>query len=65
LSRNKNKAAIEVLLIEEPENHLSFANMHKLISKIEETETGQIIIATHNSLISTRLDLRKSFLLAT
>lgn len=64
LSRNKNKAAIEVLLIEEPENHLSFANMHKLISKIEETETGQIIIATHNSLISTRLDLRKSFLLA-
>lgn len=64
LSRNKNKAAIEVLLIEEPENHLSFANMHKLISKIEETETGQKIIATHNSLISTRLDLRQSFLLA-
>src|SRR5690554_1356024 len=63
LSRNKNKAAIEVLLIEEPENHLSFANMHKLISKIEETETGQKIIATHNSLISTRLDLRQSFLL--
>src|SRR5690554_6504872 len=63
LSRNKNKAAIEVLLIEEPENHLSFSNMHKLISKIEGTEKGQKIIATHSSLISTRLDLRQSFLL--
>lgn len=65
LSRNKDQAAIEVLLIEEPENHLSFANMHKLISRIEETEKGQKIIATHNSLISTRLDLRQSFLLTT
>lgn len=64
LSRNKDKAAIEVLLIEEPENHLSFSNMHKLISKIEETEKGQKIIATHSSLISTRLDLRQSFLLS-
>ncbi|MDM7857428.1 ATP-dependent nuclease [Thiopseudomonas acetoxidans] len=64
LSRNKDKAAIEVLLIEEPENHLSFTNMHKLISRIEETEKGQKIIATHSSLISTRLDLRQSFLLA-
>lgn len=65
LSRNEDKAAIEVLLIEEPENHLSFSNMHKLISKIEETEKGQKIVATHSSLISTRLDLRQSFLLTT
>lgn len=63
LSRNEDKAAIEVLLIEEPENHLSFSNMHKLISKIEETEKGQKVVATHSSLISTRLDLRQSFLL--
>lgn len=63
LSRNKDKTVIDVLLIEEPENHLSFTNTHKLIAKIGETEQGQKIIATHSSLISTRLDLRQSFLL--
>src|SRR5699024_5269613 len=63
LSRNKRTAKIEVLLIEEPENHLSFSNMHKLINNISGATIGQKIIATHSSLVSTRLDLRKSFLL--
>ncbi|MGL6547357.1 AAA family ATPase [Aeromonas caviae] len=62
LSRNSEKRTIDVLLLEEPENHLSHSNMKLLVSKISNTHQNQIIIATHSSLISTRLDLRKSIL---
>ncbi len=54
---------IDVLLLEEPENHLSHTNMKKLVNRIYESKAKQIFIATHNSLISTRLDLRNSILL--
>jgi len=63
LNRNNEKQAIETLLLEEPENHLSHGNMKRLISKISDSHQNQIIIATHSSLVSTRLDLRKSILL--
>lgn len=63
LTRNSEKKAIDTLLLEEPENHLSHSNMKRLISKISESHQNQIIIATHNSLISTRLNLRNSILL--
>ncbi|MFK8012633.1 MAG: ATP-dependent endonuclease [Marinicellaceae bacterium] len=63
LNRNAENNALDTLLLEEPENHLSHSNMKKLISKISESHHNQIIIATHSSLISTRLDLRKSILL--
>jgi len=58
----KNKD-LSVVLIEEPENHLSHINMKKLIRRIAESEDRQLFIATHNDLISTRLDLRKAILL--
>lgn len=54
---------LDVLLLEEPENHLSHTNMKRLIKRISASHAKQIFIATHNSLISTRLDLRKSILL--
>jgi putative ATP-dependent endonuclease of OLD family len=59
----KNKTDLDVVLIEEPENHLSHINMKKLIQRIASSENKQLLIATHNNLISTRLDLRKSILL--
>lgn len=49
---------IDVVLIEEPENHLSHVNLRKLIRRIAATQKGQLFIATHNSLISTRLELK-------
>jgi predicted ATP-dependent endonuclease of OLD family len=61
LSRNDND--LEIVLLEEPENHLSHSNMKKLIQKISSSGNKQIFIATHSDLISTRLDLRKSILL--
>lgn len=59
----KKENELDVILLEEPENHLSHVNMKKLIIRINETERKQLFIATHNNLISTRLDLRKSILL--
>ena len=63
LTRNAERQTIDTLLLEEPENHLSHTNMKRLITKISDSHQNQIIIATHSSLISTRLDLRKSILL--
>lgn len=63
LTRNADKQTIDTILLEEPENHLSHTNMKRLISKISDSHNNQIIIATHSSLVSSRLDLRNSILL--
>ena len=49
---------IDVVLIEEPENHLSPVNLRKLVKRVAETRSGQLFITTHSSLISTRLELQ-------
>jgi len=59
----KNGKELDVILLEEPENHLSHTNMHRLIQKIKDTDSRQVFLSTHSNLISARLDLRKSFLL--
>ncbi|NBD25542.1 ATP-dependent nuclease [Paenibacillus glycinis] len=61
----KTEIALEVecdlILLEEPENHLSYINTRKLIKDIQ-TMCGnaQMIITTHNPLIVSRLDLRNT-----
>lgn len=60
---SKTKNALDFVLLEEPENHLSHLNMKKLIQIISESDQKQIFIATHNNLISSRLDLRNTILL--
>lgn len=59
----KNENELDLILLEEPENHLSHINMKKLIQRINESENKQLFIATHSNLISTRLDLRKALML--
>lgn len=54
---------VDVILLEEPETHLSHVNLRKLVRKIVETQNGQLFIATHNSLISTRLELNNVIIL--
>lgn len=61
LSRTKQDT--NIILIEEPENHLSYLNMHRLIKKVDETEEKQIFIATHSNMIATRLDLQNAIFL--
>jgi putative ATP-dependent endonuclease of the OLD family len=45
-----------IFLVEEPENHLSFPNMNKLIYKISEKSVDrQIMVATHSSFVLNKL----------
>jgi len=52
---------VDVILIEEPENHLSHTNLRKLVERIADAQSGQIFVATHNNLISTRLKLQNAY----
>lgn len=48
--------AAHVLLVEEPENHLSFSNMAQLIDRIAAlSSTQQVVIATHSSFVLNKL----------
>lgn len=63
LQRTASGTDIDVLLLEEPENHLSHSNMNLLISRISNNDSKQVFITTHNSLICSRLDLRKAIII--
>lgn len=59
LALRNNKDTVSTLIIEEPENNLSYTNMAKLIFKIaEKNNDKQIFIATHSSYIANKLDLQ-------
>src|SRR5690606_7016286 len=55
---------LDVLLLEEPENHLSHVHMRRLIDRIKESVKKQIFVATHSSFIATRLNLKKVLILS-
>jgi putative ATP-dependent endonuclease of OLD family len=56
------KSSIDVVLLEEPENHLSYLNMKKLIDQISRVTKSQVFVATHSSYICSRLGLSKAIL---
>ena len=59
LSHKKTKEA-NLLLIEEPENHLSHTKLNQLIRQIKENnENKQMIISTHSSFVANKLGLDK------
>ena len=55
----KASESIHILLIEEPENHLSHVNMRRLLDRLAKPGGKQLFVATHSSLVCSRLDLRK------
>ena len=61
--RNREHA-LNVLLLEEPENHLSHVHMRKLIERIRASVKKQLFVATHSSFIATRLNLKKVLILS-
>lgn len=54
------KTNIDVVLLEEPENHLSQSNMKKLINQISSVSKSQVFVATHSSYICSRLNLQNA-----
>lgn len=64
LSLESNAEEAQVILIEEPENHLSHSNMQKLINQIsEKCEGKQLIITTHSTYVLNKLGLDKVVLM--
>lgn len=62
-SLDSTDEADQVVLIEEPENHLSYLNMHKLIEIIQDgDDSKQMFIATHSNMIASRLELKNIIL---
>ncbi len=53
-----------IILVEEPENHLEYSRMSKLVSKIAELcEGSQVVLSTHSSFVLNKLGLRHLVLL--
>ena len=65
LQQREGAPPIDLILIEEPENHLSHLNMKRLINRIEESTQTQIMIATHSDSVCSRLDLHNASILST
>ncbi len=65
LALNKKRALnAGVILLEEPENHLSHANLNKLLNQISEGyPEKQFIVTTHNSFVANKLGLNHLLLL--
>lgn len=54
----------QVVLVEEPETHLSHTSLRKLLNRIEERCVGkQLIVATHSNYVLNKLGLQKLVLL--
>ena len=63
LSKKKSQEA-NILLLEEPENHLSHSKLNKLLSDIKiGQENKQIIVCTHSSFVANKLGLGSLILL--
>lgn len=61
---NKQTQNAQIILLEEPESHLSFSKLNQLISAIENRyEDKQIIISTHSSYVANKLGLDNLLLL--
>lgn len=59
--RNAEEQA-NLVLMEEPENNLSFSNMTVLVDHITESSGKQVFISTHSSYIANKLSLAKVIL---
>jgi predicted ATPase len=62
----QNKAKdVDVLMLEEPENHLSHINLIQLVSYIERKNAGkQLFLTTHSSYVLNKLSIEKLCLLS-
>lgn len=57
LAIEKQVDNIDFILIEEPENHLSFQSMMQMLDNITSSNEKQLFITTHNNMICSRLNL--------
>ena len=59
IALNRKKSHLDVILLEEPENHLSYSNLQKMLTEISSRQNeSQIIVTTHSNMITSRLNLK-------
>lgn len=62
---HKKALTSNLVLIEEPENHLSHTKLNELLNKINETcADKQLIITTHSNFVANKLNLKNMILLS-
>lgn len=58
IALDRKKSQLDVILMEEPENHLCFSNLQKMLQEISDRQSeSQIVVATHSNMIACRLNL--------
>lgn len=60
IALDKNVGKMDVVAIEEPENHLSFPNLKIMLEEISNHTEKQLIITTHESMIVSSLNLKNA-----
>lgn len=64
LAVGRKSDGAQIVLIEEPEAHLSFAHLRSLMKRIEaQCEGKQVIVATHSNFVLNKLGLKNMILL--
>ncbi len=62
---HKKAQSSNIILIEEPENHLSHTLLNEMLNRINEVCTGkQLIITTHSNFVANKLNLKNLILLS-
>ncbi|WP_166627310.1 ATP-dependent endonuclease [Jeotgalicoccus sp. S0W5] len=59
-----NNDVFDLVLIDEPESHLSYTRTRRLIDAIKNISQGQVVVASHSSLIVNRLNLKNTIILS-
>lgn len=64
LALERRAGAANILLIEEPENHLSFSSMTSLLARMrDKCEGKQVVVTTHSAYVLNKLGLKNLILL--
>ncbi|MFF2317957.1 ATP-dependent endonuclease [Arthrobacter sp. NPDC058097] len=65
LAMDRHAADKHVVLVEEPENHLSFSNLNRLVSLLQaRAASKQLFVSTHSSFVLNKLGLDRLVLLS-
>jgi hypothetical protein len=65
LAMDRHAADKHVVLVEEPENHLSFSNLNRLVSLLQaRAKSKQLFVTTHSSFVLNKLGLDRLVLLS-
>ena len=62
--KNPKAEKAGIILLEEPENHLTYSKLNRLLNDVEkESGSKQIFVTTHSSFVANKLGLKKIILL--